>query len=150
MKAHAGSKKKKKTRTKSPEFHESMSSVVDTRPEFIPSVVRIRPNKDGLVPKFNEPMFSVVETKLKEESGSGKRKKGLVVRLSEEILEYMVKEPYGPPYQRRPIHDFELMEIQEKLIAEDEAVRAARDNVLRQYKDRGYAEMLLEVTDDEE
>jgi hypothetical protein len=44
--------------------------------------------------------------KRKEELVSGKRKEELVMRLSEEVLNHMAKQPYHPPFQSLHTLDF--------------------------------------------
>lgn len=99
-------------------------------------------------PKRDEPRFKLVEKRFKVDS-SGKRKE-LVVRLSQETLEKMVKEPPHQPAQRLVLMDLRSVEVHERFLARDKVAREAREKVLKQYKEHGYGDMILEISDDEE
>ncbi|TVU13340.1 hypothetical protein EJB05_40392, partial [Eragrostis curvula] len=95
------------------------------------------------------PAFGEVITRFKEEKPSGKRKKEVVVRLTEGFLEYMANQEYFPPQPVPFMMDLEAFAMEEKFLAQEKALCEYRDNVLKQYKELGYAEMLLKVTDEE-
>lgn len=62
----------------------------------------------------------------------------------------MVEHPPLPLFRLFPSVDLEFMKMQKRFLAIQKADRDQRDRALKQYKEFGYAELEIEVTDDEE
>jgi hypothetical protein len=78
-------------------------------------------------------------------AGGGKRRKK--TRLGMEYIDFMAENPLPPLYQPVPSFDLGFLELQERFVAKQLAEREERDNILKQLKEYGYADVEIEVPD---
>ncbi|CAN6233573.1 unnamed protein product [Urochloa humidicola] len=95
--------------------------------------------------------FGISMRRLKDaEARAGKRRKKVTIRLDKELVECFVQESLPPPFEPFPSLHPGSVERQERLSAALRAEHEERDAILRQYEELGYAEVEIEVTDEDE
>lgn len=81
---------------------------------------------------------------------AGKRRKKVTMRLDKEFVEYFAEKSLIPPFEVFPSLKPEFIERQERFNTILRAEHDERDNILKQHEELGYAEVEIQVTDDEE
>ncbi|CAO2178101.1 unnamed protein product [Urochloa humidicola] len=141
MKSYAGSKKEEKERARSmmnnlkldEKKAHAESKKQKTKKNPVPCEFSVRPAGEGS----------------KSKAGGGKRKKMVKVRLDQEYIDYLAGTPPFPLFQPFPSLDPGFIKLQESFLAKQKADLEQRDKILKQYADLGYADIEIEVADEE-
>jgi hypothetical protein len=82
-----------------------------------------------------------------QEEGGGKKRRKKTYRLGMEYIDYVAENPLPPLYVPDPSLHVGISELQEKFIAKQKAEREERENIVKQLKEFGYADVEVEVPD---